>query len=97
MSANEPKTCFVRVEQAGEIAIPRTLLQSMSVTEGDTLTMLALGDMLVITSRVLYMPELTSKLAAVIDARGLTLDDMLDELPAIRAELFRERYGREAR
>lgn len=93
MLSDATKRYRIQVRQRGQVTIPRRLRDSLSIDEGDTLTAVAVGDMLVLVPRPLYTPELTDQIAAMIEARGLTLSDMLEDLPRIREELYQERYG----
>lgn len=42
--------------------------------------------------RALKTPELSDRLADMLDESGVTLADLLADLPRIREEIYRERY-----
>lgn len=82
----------VLVRQRGQLTIPRNLRESLSIEDGDTLELVPVGDTLVIAPRPLQAPALADRLAGLMEEAGLSLADLLDELPRIREELYRERY-----
>ncbi|WP_374686220.1 AbrB/MazE/SpoVT family DNA-binding domain-containing protein [Promineifilum sp.] len=81
------------VRQRGQVTIPRKVRESLAIADGDTLTLVPLGEMLVLAPRRLRVPELAYQLADLLDGAGLSPADMLEELPRIREALHRERYG----
>lgn len=92
MLYEDSQSVRVLVRQRGQLTIPRKLRESLSIEEGDTLELLPIGDTLVIAPRPLLVPALADRLASMVDAAGLSLADLLDELPRIREESYREQY-----
>lgn len=92
MLYDELKPYAVQIRRRGQLTIPRQLRESLDIGDGDTLTALQFGDALVLASRVLQTPGLTERLASMLDEEGVTLADMLADLPRIREELTSERY-----
>lgn len=45
------------------------------------------------TQKTVRLPELTDRFAALLDEAGLSLADLLADLPRIRTELYQETYG----
>lgn len=88
----DAKPIRVLVRRRGQLTIPRNLRESLSIEDGDTLELLPVGDTLVIAPRPLRVPDLADRLAGMMEEAGLSLADLLDELPRIREELYRERY-----
>lgn len=92
MLYEDSQSVRVLVRQRGQLTIPRKLRESLSIEDGDTLELLPIGDTLVIAPRPLQVPALADRLASMVEAAGLSLADLLDELPRIREESYRERY-----
>lgn len=92
MLYEESKPYTVQVRQRGQVTIPRKLRESLAIDDGDTLTVVPVGEALVLVPRTLRVPELADRLASMMDEAGLSLGDLLDDLPRIREELYRERY-----
>lgn len=92
------KPYSVQVRQRGQVTIPQKLRDSLKIAEGDTLMIVPVGDTLLLVPRQLRVPELSNQIVTLMDEAGLSLADMLDGLPRIREDLYRDRYetGREA-
>ena len=91
--SNDTCSYTIQVRRHGRITIPRPLREALAIEDGDTLTLLPLGDMLVITPRRLETPTLIDQMADMLDDSGLTLTDLLSDLPQIRESLYQEQYG----
>jgi len=81
----------VQVRSRGQLTIPQIVRQSLSIREGDALTMVQIGDNILLSPRELRGPELGDRFAALMQEAGVTLADMLAEMPSIRRELHEER------
>ena len=92
MSHNDLKAYAIQIRQRGQMTIPRRLRESLAIEAGDTLTVFQVGDALLLTPRPLQTPQLIERLADMLDESGLTLADLLADLPRIREEIYRERY-----
>lgn len=92
MLYEESKPYTVQVRQRGQVTIPRKLRESLAIDDGDTLTVVPVGEALVLVPRALRVPELADRLASMMDEAGMSLGDLLEDLPRIREELYRERY-----
>jgi AbrB family looped-hinge helix DNA binding protein len=62
------------------ITIPKELRDAYGIGEGDTLTLLDLGGVFVVSPRVSRVDAVAERLAAEWKDRGLTLDEMLATL-----------------
>jgi AbrB family looped-hinge helix DNA binding protein len=92
MLTSELKPYSVQVRQRGQVTIPQRLRESLAIEDGDTLTVLQVGDALLLAPRALKTPALMDRLADMLDESGVTLADLLSDLPRIREEIYRERY-----
>ena len=86
----ELKKFTVQVRQQGQITLPQKLRESLAISEGDVLTFLQLGDNIVLTPHSLSTLELTDKINDMMEEEGVTLADLLTDLPQIRAEVYKE-------
>lgn len=82
----------IQVRRRGQVTIPYKLRERLAIEEGDTLTAVSLGDALILAPRALRVPATADRLADMMEAEGLSLADVLEELPRIRESLYRERY-----
>ncbi len=92
MLYSELKPYSIQVRQRGQLTLPRRLRESLAIEDGDTLTVFQVGETLLLAPRVLKTPEMIDRLADMLDESGVTLADLLADLPRIREEIYRERY-----
>ncbi len=88
----EERPYAIQVRQRGQVTIPRRLRELLAIEDGDTLTVFQVGDTLLLAPRPLQTPQLIDRMADMLDESGLTLADLLADLPRIREEIYRERY-----
>lgn len=93
VSLTSPEPFTVQVRSRGQLTIPQTVRQSLSIREGDALTLVQIGDAILLSPRQLRGPELGDKFVELMQDEGVTLTDLLEDLPKIRQELYEERYG----
>jgi AbrB family looped-hinge helix DNA binding protein len=80
-------TFRVQVVQRGLITLPKELREQNRIDEGDTLTLIDLGDgVFVMSPRRSRVDEIADKLAKVWQDSGETLESMLKTLREVRAE-----------
>ena len=83
----EDRPYAIQVRQRGQVTIPRRLRESLAIEDGDTLTVVQVGDALLLAPRPLQTPQLIDRMADMLDESGLTLADLLADLPRIRQEI----------
>lgn len=83
----------IQVRQRGQLTIPQKVRESLSIKEGDVLRLVQVGDGFLLTPKRLRTLELADSIADMLDEEGVTLADLLTDLPRIREEIYRERYG----
>ena len=80
-------TFQVQVVRRGVITLPKVLRQQNQINEGDTLTLIDLGDgVFVLSPRRSLVDEIADKLAEEWKESGETLESMLATLREVRAE-----------
>jgi len=82
-----------QIRQRGQLTIPQKLRESLAINDGDTMTLLQLGDNILLTPKSLRTFELGDQLTNMMAEEGLTLADLLNDLPQIRQEIYQEKYG----
>lgn len=77
----------VKVARRGVITIPKELRDQNNISEGDTLTLIGLGNGVIVMSlRRSRVDEIAGKLAAEWTKSGETLESMLSTLREVREE-----------
>ena len=85
-------TFQVRVVRPGIITLPKKLREQNNIEEGDTLTLIDLGNGVVVMSpQSSRVDEITNKLAEEWQDQGESLESMLVTLREVRAELDTKR------
>ena len=79
------RSSTIQVAKRGLITIPKELRDAYGIGEGDTLTLLDLGGVFVVSPRVSRIDAAADRLAAEWKGRGMTLDEMLAALRERRA------------
>lgn len=80
-------TFKIQVVQRGLITLPKELREQNRIDEGDTLTLIDLGDgVFVMSPRRSRVDEIANKLAKAWQDSGETLESMLKTLREVRAE-----------
>ena len=80
------RSLTIQVAKRGLITIPKELRDAYGIGAGDTLTLLDLGGVFVVSPKVSRVDVVAERLAAEWREQGVTLDDMLAELRDRRAE-----------
>lgn len=80
------RSSTIQVAKRGLITIPKELRDAYGIGEGDTLTLLDLGGVFVVSPKVSRVDVVAERLAAEWREQGVTLDDMLAVLRERRAE-----------
>ena len=81
----------VQIRSRGQMTIPRKLRDALSIEDGDTLTLFQIGDTVILAPKPPRTYELADKIADMMESEGVTLADLLGDLPKIREEIYQER------
>ncbi len=92
----EGQSYTVRLRERGQMTIPRDVREQLNAEEGDLLTLVQVGDLLVLTPRQPRIPALTEAFTAEMEAAGVSLADLLAALADEREAIYKERYGEDA-
>ena len=80
-------TFQVQVVRRGIITLPKELREQNNIEEGDTLTLIDLGDgMVVMSPRRSRIDEIADKMAKELQESGESLESMLKTLREVRAD-----------
>jgi AbrB family looped-hinge helix DNA binding protein len=83
----------VKVWGRGQLTIPASIRKELHLHEDATLTIVKVGDVLVLTPRMLVGDAVAKKAARAMKKAGLRLSDLLADLDRQRDRYNRERYG----
>jgi bifunctional DNA-binding transcriptional regulator/antitoxin component of YhaV-PrlF toxin-antitoxin module len=86
----EIKTFPIRLEKAGQITIPQSVQAHLSVITGDMLTLLQIGDLVLLTPKQLQVPQLADAITTLMEDASLNLSDLLEGLEMEREIIWQE-------
>lgn len=92
-TTNEAQQFTVQMRARGQMTIPRKLRDALSLEDGDTVTLFQIGDAVVLTPKPSRTYELADKIADLMENEGVTLADLLADLPKIREEIYKEQQA----
>lgn len=84
----EIETFPVRLEKEGVITIPQAMQKNLSLSEGDMLTFLQIGDLVLLTLKKPQVPRLADTIAALRLDAGLSIEDLLEGLEQEREAIW---------
>jgi AbrB family looped-hinge helix DNA binding protein len=87
------KACTTEIRHRGQITIPKVIRQESSMEEGQQVSIIPLGDSILITPKRLDLDEARREIRRVIKATGVSAEEVLAGLGAERETLFGELYG----
>lgn len=81
------------IRQRGQVTIPKSVRQASGLDEGCSVTLIPLGESILIAPQKLGLDEARRRIQQVIKATGLSQDLVLASLAEERQSLFEEIYG----
>lgn len=87
------KTTTVEIKARGQSTIPKKIREMSHMEEGSLVSIVPVGDSLVITPKRIELDEARRQLGKLLKASGLTIGELLEGLKEERDALFKETYG----
>lgn len=84
----------VQVRGRGQLTIPASIRKELNLGEETVLSIVRVGDVLILTPRRLIGDAVAKRAARAMKKAGLRLQDLLADLDRQRERYNRERYGR---
>lgn len=83
----------IQIRGKGNVTIPARVRRKYGLSDGDTLTLLDLGEgCLLLAPGVSQLEKLGDRVARILAEEHVTQDDMLQTLEEERERFYRERY-----
>jgi AbrB family looped-hinge helix DNA binding protein len=86
----------VQVRQRGSLTLPAKLRERYNIKPGDTLSLVDLDGILILTPMVPMVPELAREIERARIEAGLSVEDLLATLREQRERYVREKYDTQA-
>lgn len=87
------KTYQTEIRSRGQMTIPKAIRQVSNIDEGQIVSMLPIGDSILITPKPLQLDEARRQMKKILLSSGVTIEKLIEELQEDRSKLFGELYG----
>lgn len=84
---------FGLLDEKGRISLPKPVRNALGVHPGSSMAYLVLDHALLLIPQDAHLEELMQRGREALTQAGLSVQDLLDELPAARNEVMVETYG----
>ena len=91
------KTYTSEIKSRGQLTIPKKIRESCTLEEGQVVSLIPVGDSVVITPKRLPLDEARREIRKILKATGASAEELLSGLKEERKRLFEETYGPKTR
>jgi AbrB family looped-hinge helix DNA binding protein len=88
------KASPAEIKARGQLTIPKKIREASHLEEGQSVTIIPVGDSIIITPRRLEIEEARKQIRKILKAARLSAEEILSGLKEEREELYKELYGR---
>ncbi len=81
----DAKPYSAEVKSRGQLTIPKKIREAGGLEEGQSVTIIPIGDSLLVTPRTLKLEDVRRELRKMLRSSGLSLKDLLDGLDEERS------------
>jgi AbrB family looped-hinge helix DNA binding protein len=67
----------LQMRKRGILTLPKKIREKYTLDEGDPLTLIDLGEGILISPKVTTLPKLVTKLEKLMDEKGVVLEDLI--------------------
>ena len=79
--------------EQGEITIPQLLQDSLNVSQGDTLVLLQIGNLILLAPKQPQVPQLIDRIVTIMENENVDLNDLLSGLETEREAIWQEKQS----
>ncbi|HSB31831.1 MAG TPA: AbrB/MazE/SpoVT family DNA-binding domain-containing protein [Candidatus Sulfobium mesophilum] len=88
------KTTIAEIKSRGQLTIPKKIRESSHLEEGQVVSIIPVGDSVIITPKRLELDEARRQIRRIMKASGLSEKELLKGIKEEREALYRETYGK---
>ena len=88
------KVSVAEIKSRGQLTIPKKIREMGHLEEGQVVTIIPVGDSLIITPKRLELDEARRQIKKVLKASGISLEKLLAGLKEERETLYKETYAK---
>ncbi len=91
------KPVTTEIKSRGQLTIPEKIRVMGHLEEGQVVSIIPIGDSVIITPKRLELDEARREIRKLLTASGLSMEYLLSGLPEAREKLYQETYGQKNR
>lgn len=91
------KTAIAEIKSRGQLTIPKKIRESSHLEEGQVVSIIPMGNSVIITPKRLELDEARRQIRRIMKASGLSEKELLKGLKEERESLYKETYGKKRR
>ncbi len=88
------KATIAEIKARGQLTIPKKIREMSHLDEGQVVTIIPVGDSLIITPKRLELDEARREIKKILKASQLSPEDLLAGLKEEREDLYRGKYAK---
>lgn len=88
------KTAIAEIKSRGQLTIPKKIRDMSHLEEGQVVSIIPLGDSVIITPKRLELDEARRQIRKIVKASGVSPEELLAGLKEEREKLYKETYGK---
>jgi bifunctional DNA-binding transcriptional regulator/antitoxin component of YhaV-PrlF toxin-antitoxin module len=91
------RSATAEIKSRGQLTIPKKIRVMSCLEEGQIVSIIPVGDSIIITPRRLELDDARREIKGIMKAVGLSPEDVLAGLKEEREKLYQETYGKKSR
>ncbi len=91
------RSVTAEIKSRGQLTIPKKIRVMSRLEEGQAVSIIPVGDSVIITPKKLELDEARREMKKILKASGVSLEDLMAGLKEEREKLYQETYGKKSR
>ena len=91
------KSLVAEIKSRGQLTIPKKIRETSRLEEGQVVSIIPVGDSVIITPRELTLDEARRQIKKILKESGLSAEKVLKGLKEEREAVYKETYGKKGR
>ena len=91
------RSITAEIKSRGQLTIPKRIRVMSRLEEGQIVSIIPVGDSVIITPKRLELEEARREMKKILKASGVSLENLLAGLKEEREKLYQETYGKKSR
>lgn len=86
------KSIVKEIKSRGQLTIPKKIRDEYNLEEGQLVSIIPVGDSIIITPKMLELDEARRKIMRILKASGVSIEKLLEGIEEERETLYKETY-----